>query len=81
MTMAITKDCINCGACAIECPIDAIFEPGESWKVNGKSFPALSDEHFFIVTEICDECSNLKKIKCISVCPMDAIKNVVHLSK
>jgi ferredoxin len=73
MTMMITENCINCGACAVECPTEAIFEPGENWKILGKSFLALSNEHFFIVKDICDECLSLKKIRCISVCPMDSI--------
>ena len=74
--MKITDDCINCGACAVECPTEAIFEPDESWKNNRKNFAPISNEHFFIVTEICDVCSGLKKIKCIAVCPMNAIKKV-----
>jgi len=74
MEMMITDDCINCGACAVECPIEAVLEYGESWKLKGKYFNPISTEHFFIVTEICDECADLKKIKCIAVCPMDAIK-------
>jgi ferredoxin len=74
MSIVITEDCINCGACAVECPTEAIFEPLEIWQINGKNFLPLSMEHFFINTEICDECSGLKKIKCIAICPMDAIK-------
>ena len=38
MAMLITDDCINCGACAVECPMEAIFEPGESYLVNKKTF-------------------------------------------
>ena len=33
MTMKITEDCINCGACAVECPTEAIYEPGIVWKI------------------------------------------------
>lgn len=76
MSIIITDDCINCGACAVECPTEAIYEPGESFAVNGKLFDPLSNEHFFIVTEICNECSGLKTIKCVAVCPMDAIKKI-----
>ena len=74
MAIVITDDCINCGACAVECPTEAIFESGESWKANGKEFVALSMEHFFVVTQFCDECSKINEIKCMAVCPMDAVK-------
>lgn len=74
MTMVITEDCINCGACAVECPTEAILEPGESYELNGKNFNPVSNEHFFIVTDFCNECAGFSKIKCIAVCPMDAIK-------
>lgn len=76
MTMIITDDCINCGACAVECPPEAIYEPAKSFKLNRKIIKPFSYEHFFIVTKICDECFGLKKIKCIAVCPMDAIKKI-----
>lgn len=76
MAMIITDDCINCGACAVECPTEAIFEPGESYSINRKNFSPLSMEHFFIVTDLCDECSEITEIKCIAVCPMDSIKNI-----
>lgn len=72
--MKITEDCINCGACVVECPTEAIYKPGIVWKIKEKFMPPISKEHFFIITEICDECSGLKKIKCIAICPMDAIK-------
>jgi ferredoxin len=31
MSMRITDDCINCGACAFECPNHAIYEAGVNW--------------------------------------------------
>jgi ferredoxin len=76
MAMMITEDCINCGACAVECPTEAIYEPGESYVLHGKFFKPGSNEHFFIVTEICDECSEFDHLKCVAICPMDAIKNI-----
>ena len=75
MAIMITDDCINCGACAVECPTEAIYGPGENCRDNGKSFKSFSVDHFFIVISKCDECLSLKKIKCLSICPMDAIKN------
>ncbi|WKZ70087.1 MAG: 4Fe-4S dicluster domain-containing protein [Melioribacteraceae bacterium] len=72
--MLITDDCINCTACAVECPRDAVLEPGKERDVNGIIFPSLSEDHYFIVTEICDECSQLNEIKCVAVCPMNAIE-------
>ncbi len=74
MAMIINDDCINCGACAVECPTEAIYEPGEDYQIKGIIHSAISDDHFFIVTRKCDECSGFTKIRCISVCPMDAIK-------
>ncbi|MEL6592865.1 MAG: 4Fe-4S dicluster domain-containing protein [Bacteroidota bacterium] len=32
MAIMITDECINCGACEPECPNNAIYEPGVSWK-------------------------------------------------
>ena len=76
MAMVITTDCINCSACAVECPSEAIYGPGESWEENGKFLAPHSSEHFFIVMSKCNECSRLKKVKCIAICPMNAIKKM-----
>ena len=76
MSVIINDDCINCGACAVECPTSAIFEPAKTRIFNGEIIEPLSYEHFFIVEDICDHCSGLNEIQCISVCPMDAIKSV-----
>ena len=32
MAIAITDECINCGACEPECPNNAIYEGGAEWK-------------------------------------------------
>ncbi|MEG8990201.1 4Fe-4S dicluster domain-containing protein [Ignavibacteria bacterium 4148-Me] len=76
MSMIITEDCINCRACAVECPAKAIYEPGKNYVLNGLLHNPISEEHFFIVTELCDECSGFNRINCIVVCPMDAIKKI-----
>jgi len=76
MIMMITDDCINCGACAIECPTEAIYSPGKSWIEHEKYYNPLSNEHFFIVSDRCNNCSGFNKIKCILICPMDAIRKI-----
>ncbi len=73
MAMMINEDCINCGACAVECPTEAIYEPGEKYYINGMIHSAISDEHYFIVADLCNNCFGLNLIKCISICPMKAI--------
>lgn len=73
MSYFITDDCINCGACALECPTEAIYKNGESWVENGKSYSPISVEHFYIVTNKCNECFGFNIIRCVSICPMDAI--------
>lgn len=32
MSIMITDECINCGACEPECPNNAIYEGGEEWR-------------------------------------------------
>ena len=32
MAIMITDECINCGACEPECPNNAIYEGGATWK-------------------------------------------------
>jgi ferredoxin len=32
MAIIITEDCISCGACEPECPNNAIYEEGASWR-------------------------------------------------
>jgi len=67
----ITDECINCGACKYECPNDAVAEPGE--KIKDDFF---SDEHYFIIQNNCTRCEEQEEIKCIIVCPMNAIKEI-----
>lgn len=33
MSIKITDECINCGACEPECPNNAIYEGGVEWKI------------------------------------------------
>ena len=66
--MKITEECINCSACVDECESNAIYNAGEEHAVNGESKSALSDEHTYIVPELCNTCKS-----CVEVCAVDAI--------
>ncbi|MBL1213983.1 MAG: 4Fe-4S binding protein [Ignavibacteriae bacterium] len=70
----ITNECINCGACVLECPEDAIYEPNKKYKFEGKTHDAISSVHYYIASFICDECENFTVPKCSAVCPMASIK-------
>jgi len=74
IAMMINDDCINCGACLVECPAEAIYETTKNYEVADKYYNSISNEHFYIVTELCDECVGFNKTKCVLVCPMNAIK-------
>lgn len=34
MSIKITDECINCGACEPECPNNAIYEGGQEWRMS-----------------------------------------------
>ena len=60
MAYKITDECISCGACEPECPVQAISE-GETTYV--------------IVPEKCVECVGYHdSSKCAEICPVDAPK-------
>jgi ferredoxin len=57
MATHITADCINCGACAPECPNDAISE---------------GDTIFVIDPDLCTECVGFfDHESCQAVCPVE----------
>jgi ferredoxin len=58
MALTITDECIACGACEEECPVDAISE---------------GDEYYVIDPEKCVECEgHFDEPQCASVCPVEA---------
>jgi len=59
MALKITDECISCGACEPECPVEAISE---------------GDEIFEIDPDVCVECvGHFDEPQCIEVCPVECI--------
>jgi ferredoxin len=59
MAMKITDDCILCGACEPECPVDAISE---------------GDDVYVIDPDKCVECEgHYDSPQCEEVCPSEAV--------
>ena len=59
MAMKITDECIACGSCELECPVNAISE---------------GEEIFVIDEKLCVECKgHFDEPQCVDVCPSEAI--------
>ncbi len=59
MAYYINDDCINCGACEPECPVNAITE---------------GDPIYVIDANTCVECVGyFDEPQCVAVCPVDAV--------
>jgi ferredoxin len=59
MAMKILDDCISCGACEPECPVEAITE---------------GDSIYEIDASICIECEgHFDTPQCVEVCPSESI--------
>ena len=83
MSIMITSECINCGACEPECPNTAIYEGGATWSLSGKDYTEndeapsgakgyFSNEFFYIVPDKCTECKGFHdEPQCAAVCPVD----------
>lgn len=57
MAMKITEECIACGACISECPVEAISE---------------GDTYYEIDASVCVQCEgHYDYPQCQSVCPID----------
>jgi ferredoxin len=74
------EDCINCGACVEPCPNKAIYAGGEQYEYEGKQFPALKEDVYYIVPEKCTECVGFHDTpQCVAACPVDCIiKDPAH---
>lgn len=74
MAIMITEECISCNACEAECPNTAIYSAGMSYNIGSEEFPALSEEHTYIVPDKCTECVGFfDEPQCIPACPTEAI--------
>ena len=74
MAYLITDDCIDCNACEIECPNNAIYDAGAPYDLHDEEYPALNDEHTYIAHEKCTECVGYyDEAQCVAACPSDAI--------
>ena len=59
MSLLITEECINCGACLPECPNEAIYQGDEIYEIN---------------PDLCTECVGHYDVsQCVEVCPVDCI--------
>lgn len=57
MAYMITDECISCGACEPECPVEAISE---------------GDEIYIIDPKVCIECVGyFDESQCVEVCPVE----------
>ena len=76
MDYFINDECINCGACEMECPVHAIKKPVQNILFESIFLKVISAVHYFINLSQCDKCIVFMSPKCVDVCPMDSIKNL-----
>lgn len=64
MAVRITEECINCEACASECPVAAILEEGHEKNPY--------DDMFYVKPESCVECvEHADEPRCAEACPTE----------
>ena len=94
MSIMITDECINCGACESECSNNAIYQNGVNWDFGGQYYDSdegspsgatefFSTDHYYIVPDKCTECVGFHdEPQCIAVCPVDCcIPDPKHVEK
>ncbi len=74
MKPQINSNCIHCGACAFECPNEAIFKFNTPYKIAGTERFPLKKRTYYIVPALCSLCvETAGKLLCADICPMNAI--------
>ncbi len=65
MAVMITDECINCDACAPECPVAAIIDDGSDKN-------PYEGERFYVKPESCVECvGHADEPRCAAACPTE----------
>ncbi len=79
MALKITDDCINCGACEIECPSNAVYPKTINPAVKEPSYinnnlyskEFVSSKHYYINPYQCNDCKSIfSSPRCDAVCPV-----------
>lgn len=64
MAVLITQECINCDACALECPVAAILDDSNEKNPH--------DDKYYVKPESCVECVGHADIpRCAEACPTE----------
>jgi len=75
MSLLITEECINCGACLPECPNEAIFETKSAAEEKNNHITeglGEGDSIYVITYDRCTECvGHFDEPQCAAVCPVD----------
>lgn len=77
----VASDCIYCGACFTECPVNAVIKYSANKFESNKSHSTRSliksenlSFQYAINSDICTGCADHDFPLCYSICPMNCIK-------
>jgi ferredoxin len=72
MSLLITGECINCGACLPECPNEAIFENRSEAEGKGLYVSENNGKDVYVISaDRCTECvGHFDQPQCAAVCPV-----------